>query len=155
MDFLIVILIYCEHIKTPNEISFLCIINRVLMVVLGKSNWIYGYIILYFIYSTVFIHLIARDYYPVEGEFVKKREKKDKLKNPVFLLVLISIYYLILMSFMQGYNSDGRIGITDFTIKIGLRSWRVTYLEAAALSIYVVACLYLIVALLRSMLQKI
>ena len=75
MDLFNLLLYQTKLIETPGSIIFLLIINRVLMVSLGNQYWIFGYIILYFLYAIAFLIMILRKHFPFEGDVVLKRAK--------------------------------------------------------------------------------
>lgn len=55
MDMFNLTLYHSGNIKTPSQIIILLIVNRALMVGLGQSYWVYGYLILYLMYALVFV----------------------------------------------------------------------------------------------------
>ena len=55
MDMFNLTLYHSGNIKTPSQIIILLVVNRALMVGLGQSLWVYGYIILYLMYALVFV----------------------------------------------------------------------------------------------------
>lgn len=75
MDIFNLMLYNSGNVKTPSQIIILLILNRALMVGLGRNFWIYGYFFLYLIYSLVFVFQIARNRYPLEGDIVLKSAK--------------------------------------------------------------------------------
>ena len=141
MDLFNLLLYTSGNIKTPTEIVFLLVLNRALIIGLGESYWIYGYIVLYLVYAIVFIIQIARNYFPLEGDIVlksaklsnlwKKEEGKTKadakemlkkgFNNPELILILLSFLYLILMCVASALGGDDSVlGTTlqtvDFTV---------------------------------------
>ena len=171
MDLFNSLLYFSGNVKTPTEIVFLLVLNRALMIGLGEHYWIYGYIILYLIYSIVFIVQIARNYFPLEGDIVLKSAKLENLlkseegltkaaankalkkgfNNPELLLILLSILYFILMCVASAMGGDDNITGTaiktvDFTVN---KTYKLEFWQAGLLSIFLVVSLYFVIALIR------
>lgn len=81
MDAFNFLLYMSSMVKTPSQIIFLLILNRVLMVILGQDKFIYGFMILYLLYALAFVFQMARNRFPLEGDIVLKSAKIDRLIN--------------------------------------------------------------------------
>lgn len=70
MDVFSFLIFHSDMVDSPIIVVILLIVNRVLMVSLGSSYFIYGYMLLYIMYSTAFIYNIAKNRFPFEGDVV-------------------------------------------------------------------------------------
>lgn len=70
MDFFSFIIYHSNMVETPIMVVILLITNRVMMVALGQNYFIYGYMMLYIMYSVAFVYQIARNRFPYEGDVV-------------------------------------------------------------------------------------
>ena len=159
MDVFVLVLERSGHCQGPNEISFLLILNRVMMVGLGMRHWIYGYIILYLLYAIVFINLIAKDYFPLQGEIVTKNPDGwtlKSLKNPDFLLLMISAYFFALMLIVTNFDLERASGVNlkEFHLHVDQKEYVVGYIETAGLTIFTIVCLSVSCCFIRAMIQK-
>lgn len=80
MDLFNYLLLKTELIETPGSLLFLLIMNRALMVAFGEGYWLYGYMVLYVVYSFAFMLTIAKNRFPFEGEIVRQYEVDDLKK---------------------------------------------------------------------------
>jgi hypothetical protein len=79
---------------------------------------------LYFLYAITFVYQISKNRFPLEGDIVMQNErighlikirkqlsKKDLFtaifRNPVLLLVILSLFYLVLMVIVSVIDIDG------------------------------------------------
>jgi hypothetical protein len=70
MDTFAFLIYQSDMVDSPIIVVILLIINRIMMVSLGQNYFIYGYILLYLMYSTAFVFQIARNRFPFEGDVV-------------------------------------------------------------------------------------
>lgn len=52
--------------EKPSIICFLLVLNRILMIILGRELWIYGYMILYLIYGIALVIKSAENNFPLK-----------------------------------------------------------------------------------------
>jgi hypothetical protein len=129
------------------------------MVGLGQSYWIYGYVFLYLTYSVVLSNLIARDYFPLEGEIVTKNPAKFSMhffKNPIYLLIILSGYFFALMAIVTVFKLQKASGVElkKFYVQVNRKEFEIDYIELAGMTIFLVICLYVFFALIRVLRQK-
>lgn len=74
MDAFAFLLYRTKMVSSPAAIALLCVVNRALLIIFGDGYWVYGYMILYILYATAFAFLIAKKYYPLEGEIIINRQ---------------------------------------------------------------------------------
>ena len=72
MDLFSFLIYQSNMVDAPIIVVTLLIVNRVMMVSLGQNYFIYGYMMLYIMYSTAFVFQIARNRFPYEGDVVLK-----------------------------------------------------------------------------------
>ena len=72
MDSFCFLIYQSDMVDSPIIVVILLIINRIMMVSLGQNYFIYGYMILYVMYSTAFVFQIAKNRFPFEGDVVRK-----------------------------------------------------------------------------------
>jgi hypothetical protein len=72
MDFFSFLIYHSDMVDSPIIVVILLIVNRVMMVALGSAYFIYGYMLLYIMYSSAFVYNIAKNRFPFEGEVVLK-----------------------------------------------------------------------------------
>lgn len=77
MDAFAFLLYLTKMISSPAIIALLCVVNRALMVSFGEGYWVYGYMILYIMYATAFVYLIAKKFFPLQGEIILKSQRVD------------------------------------------------------------------------------
>ena len=125
MDAFNLLLYHSSFVQTPGGIIFLFITNRITMVSLGEQYWFYGYIGLYTLYSIAFVWLISKNRFPFEGDIVLKGAKlknlmqreaggdvvheiKDKgIRNPITLLAILTILYVVMIFLISQGNIAG------------------------------------------------
>ena len=73
MDMFTYLAILSKLVTTPPAIVGLLAVNRVLMVVLGQSLWIYGVMALYMLYGIFLVLEVAKDIYPVNTDVLRDR----------------------------------------------------------------------------------
>ena len=56
-------------LESPTVLCFSGLLNRLLLFVFGGNSWIYGYMLLYLCYGTVFSFVIAKKRFPFEGAY--------------------------------------------------------------------------------------
>lgn len=71
MDFFSFLIYQSDMVDTPVIVVILLIINRIMMVSLGQAYFIYGYMLLYIMYSIAFVLQIAKNRFPFEGDVVR------------------------------------------------------------------------------------
>jgi hypothetical protein len=72
MDVFSFLIYHSDMVDSPIIVVILLVINRVMMVSLGANYFIYGYMLLYIMYSLAFVYQIARNRFPFEGDVVLK-----------------------------------------------------------------------------------
>ena len=114
MDIFTYVLTFSRLVDSPPQILFLLIINRALMIAFGKSFWILGFYLLYIIYALTFVNIIARNNFPFADDIVLRSAQLDGIKkmklsfkdkeglrkntsNPLVLLVIVSVFFILLM----------------------------------------------------------
>ena len=125
MDAFNLLLFHSNFIKTPGEIIFLFVLNRITMVSLGELYWFYGYVGLYIIYSVLLVWMISRNRFPFEGDLIikganlksllKKDSKKETMeeikskgiRNPISLLAILTSLYFLMICIIQFGNIKG------------------------------------------------
>lgn len=65
MDFFNLVLYISRMVSNASSIIILLIINRIAMVILGASYWIYGFIGLYMLYALALLYIVARNTFPL------------------------------------------------------------------------------------------
>jgi hypothetical protein len=70
MDFFSFLLYHSDMVDSPIIVVILLLINRVMMILLGQNYFIYGYMLLYIMYSVAFVYNIAKNRFPFEGDVV-------------------------------------------------------------------------------------
>lgn len=92
-----------DVIKTHSILTIAIFLNRLMLICFGGNYWIYGYFILYMIYGVFLSHIICKKRFPFEDAFGdinlnslnKKINKEDISKSPEFLLMLLTMMYMI------------------------------------------------------------
>ena len=70
MDVFSFLIYHSDMVDSPIIVVILLITNRIMMVSLGSSYFIYGYMLLYIMYSFAFVYNIAKNRFPFEGDVV-------------------------------------------------------------------------------------
>ena len=70
MDFFSMLIYQSNLVDSPILVVVLLIVNRVMMIAMGANYFIYGYMLLYIMYSLAFVYQIARNKFPYEGDVV-------------------------------------------------------------------------------------
>jgi hypothetical protein len=70
MDVFSFLIYHSDMVESPIMVVILLIVNRLMMVSLGAKYFIYGYMLLYIMYSFAFVYQIARNRFPFEGDVV-------------------------------------------------------------------------------------
>jgi hypothetical protein len=71
MDVFSFMVYHSDMVDSPIFIVILLIVNRVMMVSLGQNLFIYGYMLLYLMYSLAFVYQMAVKWFPFEGDVLK------------------------------------------------------------------------------------
>ena len=72
MDVFSFLIYQSDMVDSPIIVVVLLITNRILIVSFGQNYFIYGYMLLYIMYSIAFVYQIARNRFPYEGDVVLK-----------------------------------------------------------------------------------
>jgi hypothetical protein len=134
MDTFSFLIYQSDMVDTPIIVVILLIINRIMMVSLGQNFFIYGYMLLYIMYSVAFVFQIARNRFPFEGDVVRQaatisnffknvgnsakntrgmsEDQKDSywrktLSNPELLQLILTILYMVLMVVISSIEIKG------------------------------------------------
>ena len=70
MDVFSFLIYHSDMVDSPIIVVILLIVNRVMMVSLGSAYFIYGYMLLYIMYSFAFVYNIAKNRFPYESDVV-------------------------------------------------------------------------------------
>jgi hypothetical protein len=65
MDLFNFTLYISKMVSNASSIIILLIINRIAMVVLGESYWVYGFMGLYCLYALALLYIVARNTFPL------------------------------------------------------------------------------------------
>lgn len=109
MDLFNLVLYVSRMVSNASSIIILLIINRIAMVILGASYWVYGFMGLYMLYALALLYIVARNTFPLADQVVVVRKiktegiKNQMLKvkeivkgiNPVYLIIILTVLYLI------------------------------------------------------------
>ena len=137
MDVFTYVLTFSKLVNSPPQILFLLILNRSLMIAFGKSFWILGFYLLYLIYALTFVNIIARNNFPFADDIVLRSAQLDGLKNmkgalkdkeglrkksanPLVLLIIVSVFFILLMiavTVMEAVEMTG-IGLRQLKLSI-------------------------------------
>lgn len=79
MDVFNLIIYLSKMVENAASITFLLIINRILMVILGEKYWIYGFMFLYCLYAVALLYIVAKQNFPTMNEVVVRRQSLSKL----------------------------------------------------------------------------
>lgn len=125
MDLFNVLLSLTGSLKSASNLTMLLFANRICMVGLGQSYWLYGFMILYMIYASVFIFQLTKLLFPFESDVIQHEkgladllkqtgDKKSALEklgegiNPGWLLLLITIEYIVLLVIVEVLEFEGK-----------------------------------------------
>jgi len=168
MDVYNYILFKSGMVEKPLGIIFLFIVNRILFVAFGEGYWIYGYMVLYILYATVFGWLIAKKHFPFEGDVVLENAKAAKMKtkkgkalekykkiiekgiDPKWLLLVLTVIFIVLIAVLTFATIDG----------VNLNSWNlfgmgeIGFKTMAGLSMFFSLSVFLFFCLYRLFVRK-
>lgn len=173
MDLFTYLAILSKLVATPPAIVALLALNRVLMVVLGQSLWIYGVMGLYMLYGIFLVLEVAKDYYPVNTDVLRDRVTIGELftakgraeiategLSPLLLLIIVNIFYALIMVCFESIEFKGKIKVS-LTLHENLKRADGTFkpvkmnlYEAGAASILIVLSFFFIAALIRLLIRK-
>lgn len=101
MDIFNFILYLSDIAGSALQIILLLLTNRVLMVCLGKALWVYGFMVLYIVYSLFFVIYALMTAFPMAKDVARKTQSHEMIKEytsnygdspEVLLAVLTTIY---------------------------------------------------------------
>ena len=82
MDLFIGLLWLSGMVHSTPGICSLLIMNRILMIICGDNYWLYGYMLLFLVYSAVFVWNWTKRLFPLERDIIVKQASfKDLMKT--------------------------------------------------------------------------
>ena len=181
MDLFSFLIYQSNMVDAPIIVVILLIVNRVMMVSLGQNYFIYGYMMLYIMYSTAFVFQIARNKFPYEGDVVSKaagiknflkeaknsgaeikvmtQDEKDQywrqmLSNPELLQLILTILYMAILSVLSVVDIKG-VYLMPAVIMTGTDAEReLEYWQVGLYTMGLMFSLYFVIGCYRLMQRK-
>jgi len=169
MDLFNLTLYISRMVSNASSIVILLIINRVAMVALGASYWVYGFMGLYMLYALALLYIVARNTFPLANQVVARRDIKTtgiqnqmlKIKaivrgiNPFFLIVALTALYVVFIIIIQYADFKGKEDLKPFYLMPGTpQQEELEPLPACLFSILLVASFYYFIGLARLAVRK-
>jgi hypothetical protein len=107
MDIFNLILYSSKIVGSAFMINLLLLINRVLMVSLGTDFWVYGFMILYIVYSLFFVIYGLGKAFPIANH-TDANNKRSILDAPDVLLAILTTVYMGAIFFIQFVDFKGK-----------------------------------------------
>lgn len=170
MDLFNLTLYISKMVENASSIIVLLIINRILMVILGEKFWVYGFMILYMMYAIALLYMAAKNTFPLINQVVlsKKVDLKNaktgqqkalayvKGVNPFYLIIILTLLYLIFIIIIQYADFKGKEQLRPFILMAGTAQQKLLEpIFACLFSILLVVTIYLIIALIRLAIRKV
>lgn len=169
MDVFNLTLYISKMVSNASSIIILLIINRIAMVVLGASYWVYGFMGLYMLYALALLYIVARNTFPLANQVVVRKEIKlqgnqnqlMKVKavmkgvNPFYLIIALTALYLIFIIIIQYADFKGKEDLKDFYLMPGTEQQKkLEPIHACLFSILLVFSFYYFIGLARLAIRK-
>ena len=169
MDLFNLTLYVSRMVSNASSIIILLIINRIAMVALGASYWVYGFMGLYMLYALALLYIVARNTFPLANQVVARRPMTTKgiqnqllrIKaivrgvNPFLLVVILTVLYLAFIIVIQYADFKGKEDLKPFYLMPGTPQQKeLEPLPACLFSILLVASFYYFIGLARLAIRK-
>jgi len=125
-------------------------LNRVLLVFLGDSLWIYGCMIIYIIYGSDLVIQIAQRRFPFDQDIF---DEKVKGIYPSILLLILSVMYCSLLIVVQYVNWPGK-NIQKIIFNQGPNQTELGVGLGSVITAAMIFTMYLVVSILRMFIRK-